>query len=228
MITIRKSQDRGHFDHGWLKTYHTFSFADYHDPQHMGYRNLRVINDDVVAPGQGFGMHPHRNMEIITYILEGELAHKDSAGNAETIRPGEIQRMSAGRGILHSEFNPSRETPVHLLQIWIEPNVRGIEPEYEQRPLPAGGGLVLAASPDGEGGSMKINADARVYAGKLDAGQTGAVELKLGHGWIHIARGRVRVGNVELGAGDGAALDGQSRIEITADEASEVLAFDLA
>jgi quercetin 2,3-dioxygenase len=227
MITVRRSSDRGRFDHGWLKTSHTFSFGDYHDPEHMGFRALRVINDDVVRQGRGFPMHPHKDMEIITYILSGALAHKDSAGNAETIRPGQVQRMSAGKGILHSEYNPSPDEPVHLMQIWIEPSTRGIEPEYEDRTLPGGGAFSLAASSDGENGSMKIHADARVFAGKLAPGDARSIELRYPAAYIHIATGRARVGDTELGAGDGAAITDQQRIDIAALEESDILLFDL-
>jgi quercetin 2,3-dioxygenase len=232
VITIRKAQDRGHFDHGWLDTWHTFSFGSYYDPQWMGYRKLRVINDDIVRQGRGFGMHPHDNMEILTYILDGELAHKDSTGSAGTIRPGEIQRMSAGSGILHSEYNPSADTPVHLLQIWIEPNVQSVKPEYEQRPIPAGNGrgpLTLLAAPDGKDGAMRIHADARVWAGKLPAGAAASVPLELGgHAWLHVARGHVRLEGQELATGDGAAIEGQSQLDLKAIDESEVLLFDLA
>jgi quercetin 2,3-dioxygenase len=230
MITIRRSSERGHFDHKWLDTYHTFSFGQYYDPNFMGFRALRVINEDVVRQGRGFGMHPHDNMEIITYILEGELAHKDSTGSSGVIRPGEVQRMSAGRGITHSEANPSATTPVHLLQIWIEPNAQDIEPEYEQRPLPpAGEGLALVASPDGAEGSMRIHADARLWAGTLSPGRPFSLPLLLsGNGWVQVARGTLELDGHTLGPGDSAALEGVSEVRLNATTQAELLAFDLA
>ena len=232
MITVRKAADRGHFDHGWLDTWHTFSFADYHDPRHMGFRSLRVINDDRVAPATGFGTHPHRDMEIVTYVLEGALAHKDSMGNGSTIRPGDVQRMSAGTGITHSEFNASKVDPVHLLQIWLLPRERGLVPGYEQKAFTdedKRNRLRLVASPDGRAGSVTIHQDAQLYATQLDAGHSVALEPANGrHAWVQVARGAVTLNGIELGAGDGAALSDESRIELTGREASEVLVFDLA
>ncbi len=227
-IDIRRAGDRGHFDHGWLDTYHTFSFGGYYDPARMGFRALRVINEDVVRHGRGFATHPHDNMEIITYILEGALAHKDSTGNAGTIRPGEVQRMSAGSGILHSEANASATDPVHLLQIWIEPNKRDVAPEYEQRQLPGDGGLALVASSDGEDGSMRIHADARLFAGRLEPGASREIRLRHGHGWVQVARGRVELDGQTLETGDGAALHDASTIRLSTGEGAEVLVFDLA
>lgn len=232
MITIRNAQDRGHFDHGWLNTYHTFSFADYYDPAHMGFRNLRVINEDRVLPARGFGTHPHCDMEIVTYILEGSLEHRDSMGNGSVIRPGEVQRMSAGTGVTHSEVNPSKTEPVHLLQIWLLPAERGIRPEYEQKqflPAELEGRFRLVASPDGRDGSVVIHTDAALYAGRIGAAVTS--ELPLGaarHAWVQVARGKVRVNGHELKAGDGAALSGEPSILVEGIEASELLVFDLA
>jgi len=183
MQALRRAQDRGHARHGWLESWHSFSFADYFDPRHMGFSALRVINDDVIAPAQGFGTHGHRDMEIITYVLSGELANRDSMGNGSTIRPGDVQRMSAGRGVQHSEFNASRTDPVHLLQIWIEPNVRGIEPGYEEKHFGTAekrGRLRLIASPDAADGSVTIHQDARVYAGLFDAGERAVLEIAAG------------------------------------------------
>ena len=232
MITIRKAEDRGHFDHGWLNTYHTFSFADYHDPEHMGFRGLRVINEDRVQPGQGFGTHPHRDMEIITYVLEGGLQHRDSMGNGSVIRPDEVQRMSAGTGVTHSEFNASEDRLVHFLQIWLLPARRGIEPGYEQKtfaPPELAGRLRLVASPGGRDGSVTIHADAALYAGRFDRGSTGELALGKGrHSWVQVARGRVRVNDHDLGPGDGAALSGETLVRIEGIDASEVLVFDLA
>ena len=232
MLTIRKAADRGHADHGWLDSYHTFSFADYHDPAHMGFRALRVINDDRVARGQGFGSHSHRDMEIISYVLEGALAHKDSMGTDGVLRPGDVQRMSAGTGVVHSEFNGSKTDPVHFLQIWIKPDAKGIAPGYEQKTFPAAdkrGRLRLVASPDGGAGSLRINADARVYAGVLDAGQQVDLALDDGrHAWVQVAEGRVRVNGQELTAGDGVAISDERHLNIEGTDAGEVLVFDLA
>jgi redox-sensitive bicupin YhaK (pirin superfamily) len=228
-MTIRRSDERGHLDHGWLDTYHTFSFGHYHDPEHMGFRALRVINEDYVRAGRGFATHPHDNMEIITYILEGELAHKDSTGTSGVIRPGEVQRMSAGSGILHSEANPSTTSRVHLLQIWIEPNKRDVAPEYEQRKLPAASGsLALVASSDGEAGSMRIHADARLFAGVLAPGRPQRLDLKHGHAWVQVVRGSVRLDGQALRAGDGAALENARALTLESDEPAELLVFDLA
>jgi quercetin 2,3-dioxygenase len=232
MITLRLANDRGHADHGWLNTYHTFSFAGYHDPAHMGFRALRVINEDRVQPGEGFGTHPHRDMEIISYVLEGGLQHRDSMGNGSVIRPGEIQRMSAGTGVTHSEFNPSTGEVVHFLQIWLLPTARGLEPGYEQKVIPAGdleGRLRLVASADGGSGSVVIHADARLYAGRFDEGTVGELPVPEGrHAWVHVARGKARVNGHALEAGDGAALSAEPTVRIEGIDASEVLVFDLA
>ena len=225
-VTIRRASDRGHFDHGWLDTYHTFSFGSYYDPRYMGFRALRVINEDVVRHGRGFATHPHDNMEIITYILEGALAHKDSTGNAGTIRPGEVQRMSAGKGILHSEANASASEPVHLLQIWIEPSARDVEPEYEQRTLAGDGSLALVASGDGENGSMRIHADARLFAGIVKGERV--LDLRHGHAWVQVARGTVQLDGQTLQPGDGAAVEGASQIRLESTDGAELLVFDLA
>jgi redox-sensitive bicupin YhaK (pirin superfamily) len=231
MLKIRKAQERGHANLGWLDTHYTFSFADYYDPAHMGFRNLRVINEDFVAPGRGFGKHPHRDMEIITYVLEGELEHRDSMGNGGVIRAGEIQRMSAGTGIMHSEFNPSRSEPVHLLQIWIEPERSGIRPSYEQRKvnLESNGALRLIASPEAEDGAAKIHQDAKVYAGKLAAGANLKQQLAPGrHAWVQVARGDIELNGAHLKAGDGAAITGESQLQISTNGAgAEILVFDL-
>lgn len=230
MLTIRKASDRGHADHGWLDSHHTFSFADYYDPAHMGFRALRVINDDRVAGGKGFGAHPHRDMEIISYVLEGALAHKDSTGNGGVIRPGDVQRMSAGRGVVHSEMNPER-APVHFLQIWLMPTQRGIAPGYEQKTFPDAekrGKLRVVASPDGRDGSITIHSDAVVHAGLFDAGERAELALASGrHAWIHVARGKLRVNGNDLAEGDGVALTGEPAIEIEGIAGAEVLVFDL-
>jgi|SRR5581483_10902200 len=228
MITIRKAGDRGHFNHGWLDTFHTFSFADYYDPEQMGFRALRVINDDRVAPGMGFGTHPHRDMEIITYVLDGELAHKDSMGNGSTIRPGEVQRMSAGTGVRHSEANPSPAQWLHLLQIWILPDRGGITPSYEQKMFDKSerqGRLRLVASPDGAEGSVTIHQDVRLYATLLDGEEVTHTFSNDRHGWLHVARGRVTVNGLELGEGDGLAISEEKEIRISGE--GEVLLFDL-
>ncbi|MBX3157042.1 MAG: pirin family protein [Deltaproteobacteria bacterium] len=235
MLTIRKASDRGHADHGWLDSHHTFSFANYHDPEHMGFRALRVINDDRVAGGQGFGPHPHRDMEIISYVLEGGLAHRDSMGTGATIRPGDVQRMSAGTGVVHSEFNASRSDEVHFLQIWLLPNKRGIAPGYDQKTFGDGdkrGKLRLVASPDAREGSIRIQADADVYAGVFGAGERAELPLVPGHGaWIHVARGAVRVNGHDLRAGDGIAIEDEAAVRVEGvegDDTGEVIAFDLA
>ena len=232
MITIRKSEDRGHFSHGWLDTYHTFSFDQYYDPAHMHFRSLRVINEDRVAPGQGFPTHSHRDMEIITYILSGALEHRDSMGNGSVIRPGDVQRMSAGLGVSHSEFNPSQSDPVHLLQIWILPGGRGLTPSYEEKGFSADerrGRLRLVAAEDGRDGAVTIHQDARLYASILDAGA--AVEHALDpkrYGWLQVAAGKINLNGVELNQGDGAAINDETNLIITAREAAEILLFDLA
>jgi len=232
MIAIRRAEDRGHADHGWLNTYHTFSFADYYDPAHMGFRGLRVINEDRVQPAQGFGTHPHRDMEIISYVLEGGLEHRDSMGNGSIIKPGEVQRMSAGSGVTHSEFNASSEELVHFLQIWLLPSQRGIQPGYEQKTMDRrdqAGRLRLVASPDGRDGSVTIHADANLYAGLFDKGASGNLDLPKGrHAWIHVARGRARINGNDLEAGDGVALTDEPAVRIEGIEACEVLVFDLA
>jgi len=232
MITIRKSEERGHFDLGWLDTYHTFSFDQYYDPAHMHFRTLRVINEDRVAAGQGFPTHSHRDMEIITYILSGALEHRDSMGNGSVIRPGDVQRMSAGTGVAHSEYNPSESEGVHLLQIWIMPRERNLPPGYEQKAFTEDerrGRWRLVASPDGRDGSVTIQQDARLYATIADANST--IELSLDanrYGWAQVARGTVSMNGVELKQGDGAALRNESLIKLTAHDDAEVLLFDLA
>ena len=232
MITLRRAGDRGHADHGWLDTWHTFSFADYYDTEQMGFQALRVINDDVVAPGRGFGTHPHRDMEIVTYVLDGALAHKDSMGNSSTIVPGEVQRMSAGTGVLHSEFNHSKTDPVHLLQIWILPDRTGLTPSYEQTFFPEEdkcGRLRLVASPDGADGSVTIHQDARLYATLLAPGEEVSHALAPGrHAWVHVARGKASLNGQPLEAGDGAAVSGEEQVTLRGDGHAEVLLFDLA
>ncbi|MBU5636622.1 pirin family protein [Geomonas sp. Red69] len=231
MITIRRANDRGHADHGWLNTYHTFSFADYYDPRHMGFRNLRVINEDRVRPGVGFPTHPHSDMEIISYVLEGALAHRDSMGTGSVIRPGDVQRMSAGTGITHSEFNHSKEEPLHFYQIWILPKRAGITPSYEQKFFSdeeKRGSLRLIASPDGRDGSVTINQDARLYATLLDAGDEIVHRLPAGqHAWVQLARGKVLLNGHLLEAGDGAAVNSEELLRLTGKEASELLLFEL-
>ena len=222
MIRVRKASERGHFDHGWLDTYHTFSFSRYYDPRHMGFRALRVINEDRVQPGQGFGTHGHEDMEIVTYVLAGALEHKDSLGNGSTIRPGELQRMTAGTGIRHSEFNPSQTEPVHLYQIWLLPEREGLEPSYEQRAFPEEerrNRLRLVASPDGGDGSLTIRQDARLYLATLDEGHEVSHEIPPGrHAWLQVLRGGVSLNGQALSAGDGAAVSDESALAIRADE----------
>jgi redox-sensitive bicupin YhaK (pirin superfamily) len=231
MLRIRKASDRGHADHGWLNTYHTFSFADYLDPEHMGFRALRVINEDRVQPGQGFGTHGHRDMEIISYVLEGALAHKDSMGNGEVLRPGEFQRMSAGTGVRHSEFNPSATDPVHFYQIWLLPRSKGIEPSYEQKFFAEDekrGRLRLVASPEGAEGSLHIHQDARVYLATLAEGESARHEIRPGrHAWLQVLRGRVKVNGLLLEASDGLAASDESGLAVVAGEHAEVMLFDL-
>ena len=231
MLIVRKAEARGHANHGWLDTWHTFSFADYYDPREMGYGALRVINDDTVEPGQGFGMHGHRDMEIITYVLEGALEHKDSMGNGSIIRPGNVQRMSAGTGVRHSEFNPSREERVHLLQIWIEPKITGVRPSYEEKefgPADKKGRLRLIASPDGRDGSVTIHQDALVYAALLDGNDAITHALARGRrAYLHVARGALKLNGIELKGGDGAKIAGESRLELGEARQAEVLLFDL-
>jgi quercetin 2,3-dioxygenase len=232
MITVRRSEERGHFSFGWLDTYHTFSFDQYYDARFMGFRALRVINEDRVAPGRGFPTHPHRDMEIITYVLEGALEHKDSMGNGSVIRPGEVQRMSAGTGITHSERNGSASEAVHLLQIWILPGQAGIEPSYEQKMYgdeEKRGALRLIASEDGRDGSVLIHQDAAIYATVLDPGQEITYELPARrHAWLQVARGSVTLNGQQLKQGDGAAASEEQSLQITGDEPSELLLFDLS
>jgi redox-sensitive bicupin YhaK (pirin superfamily) len=232
MITIRKSEDRGHFDLGWLDTYHTFSFDQYYDPAHTHWRSLRVINEDRVQQGQGFPTHSHRDMEIITYILSGALEHRDSMGNGSVIRPGDVQRMSAGAGVAHSEFNPSETEPVHLLQIWILPEEHGLPPSYEEKHFSdeeRQGRLRLIASNDGRDGSVTIHQDAQLFAGILAAGQTVAQTIdEKRSAWLQIARGTIRLNDVELKQGDGAAVRDEKELTITAHDQAEILLFDLA
>src|SRR3569832_2768270 len=213
MLTLRKSRDRGHADHGWLKSFHSFSFADYYDPQHMGWGNLRVINEDRIAPGTGFGAHSHRDMEIISYVLEGNLAHKDSIGNIKGIPPGDVQRMSAGTGVTHSEFNHAPNQTTHFLQIWIEPNVRGIAPSYEQKSFPESdkrGRLRLEASPDGAEGSVLIHADAKMYAGLFDAGESFSLAIDpQRRAYVHVVRGTIEVNGNKLDGGDALRVENE-------------------
>ncbi len=232
MIQIRRADDRGRADHGWLKARHTFSFAEYHDPEHMGFRTLRVMNEDRIAPGMGFGTHPHRDMEIVTYVLEGALEHQDSMGHGEVLRPGEFQRMSAGTGITHSEFNPSRTEPTHLYQIWLLPERKGIEPSYEQRRFDDGGmtnRLRLVASPDAESGALSIRQDARIFLAKLDDGVTVQHELLPGrHAWLQVLRGEVRLNGGVLQTSDGAAVSDEDGLTILASSPAEIMLFDLS
>jgi redox-sensitive bicupin YhaK (pirin superfamily) len=232
MITIRKATDRGHARHGWLDSRHTFSFADYHDPDQMGYRTLRVINEDRVEPGQGFGTHPHRDMEIISYVLEGALEHKDSMGTSSVIRPGEVQRMSAGTGVLHSEYNPSNTQPVHFLQIWMIPDKKNLKPGYEQKAFPAeerNNRLRLVASRDGRDGSLTIHQDAELYTTLLSKGGKVRHVLQPGRfGWVQVARGSVSLNGHPLNDGDGASVSGEKALELSATVDAEILIFDLA
>jgi quercetin 2,3-dioxygenase len=236
MITVRRGHERGHFDHGWLDTHHTFSFGDYHDPAHMGFRALRVINEDVVAPGGGFPTHAHADMEILTYVLDGALEHKDSMGTGSVIRPGDVQRMSAGTGITHSESNASRTEAVHLLQIWILPDRRGLRPEYEQKAFPEHerlGRLRIVASPDGAAGSLTVHQDVHIYDSLLEIGADVTHALAPGrHGWVQVMRGGVLLNGQHLDAGDGAAVSDEELVQIMGDapggEHTEILLFDLA
>jgi redox-sensitive bicupin YhaK (pirin superfamily) len=231
MITLRPASERGHAEHGWLDSYHSFSFANYYDPRHMAFGPLRVINEDRVQPGMGFDMHGHRDMEIISYVLEGELSHKDSMGTGSVIAPGDVQRMSAGTGVLHSEYNPSRERPVHFLQIWIEPDAPNIPPSYEQKRIDAGakrGRLALITSPDGRDGSVSIHQDAYVYATVLDGADTATHRLARGRrGYVHAVRGTARVNGTPLSAGDAAKLEGELAITLDGAHDAELLVFDL-
>jgi redox-sensitive bicupin YhaK (pirin superfamily) len=232
MIHIRRSEDRGLADHGWLHSQHSFSFAHYHDPEWMGWGNLRVINEDHIAPGSGFGTHGHRDMEIISYVLQGELAHKDSMGNVKGIPPGDVQRMSAGSGVMHSEFNHAPNDTTHFLQIWIEPNVRGIAPSYEQKTFNKAektGRLRLVASSDGAQGSVTIHADAALYAGLLDADQRAQVSIAPGRkAYVHLVRGALKVNGQALQTGDAAVMADETQIELSDAQDAEVLVFDLA
>ena len=247
MITLRKAHDRGHAQHGWLDSWHSFSFADYHDPRHMGVGNLRVINEDRIAPGTGFGTHGHRDMEIVSYVLDGALAHKDSMGNGAVgtaegdakngnhsgvIQPGDVQRMSAGTGVMHSEFNHSTVQPAHFLQIWLLPQHRGITPGYDQKHFDAAakrGRLALVAAPDGRDGAVTIHADASMYAGLLDGAERAELALDAKRlAYVHIVRGQARVNGQALKGGDAATLDGETRLVIDQGHAAEVIVFDLA
>jgi quercetin 2,3-dioxygenase len=231
-MTIRRASERGHADHGWLNSFHTFSFADYHDPKHMGFRSLRVINEDRVAPAKGFGTHGHTDMEIISYVLEGALEHKDSIGTVGVIKPGDVQRMSAGTGVRHSEFNGSKDDLVHFLQIWIMPDKANHTPSYEQKNFSDAekrGRLRLVASPDGHDGTVTIHQDAKLYAGLFDKDESASFDLAAGrHAWIHVAKGSVTINGESLKAGDAAAIDDAGKIEIGRGDGAEVLLFDLA
>jgi quercetin 2,3-dioxygenase len=230
MKLIRRANERGHAEHGWLDTYHTFSFADYYDPNWMGFRSLRVINDDLVMPAQGFGTHPHRDMEIITYVLSGALEHKDSMGNGRVIRPGEVQYMAAGTGIQHSEFNPSPDEAVHLLQIWIQPDRKGLKPHYAEKSLAKAtkGQFNLVVSKSGRDGSLAINQDADLYIAQLDTANEASHVLKPErHAWVHVAEGEVKLNGDTLKAGDAVALSEESRVQLAASKPSQVLLFDL-
>jgi len=232
MLTVRKSQERGYADHGWLRSFHSFSFAGYYDPAHMGFGNLRVINEDRVAAGGGFGTHGHKDMEIISYVLSGELAHKDSMGNVKSIPPGDVQRMSAGRGVMHSEFNHKADETTHFLQIWIEPKERGVAPGYEQKKFDDAekrGKLRLVASPDGAEGSVSMNADARLFAALIDGDETASLALDPKRkSYVQLVRGEVEVNGQKLSGGDAAMIEGESKIELGAGKDAEVLVFDLA
>jgi redox-sensitive bicupin YhaK (pirin superfamily) len=232
MLQLRKSQDRGYADHGWLQSFHSFSFAGYHDSKFMGWGNLRVINEDQVAAGMGFGKHGHRNMEIISYVLSGELAHQDSMGNIKSIPPGDVQRMSAGSGVMHSEFNHTKEQTTHLLQIWIEPNVLEIEPSYEQKTIPLTdkqGKLCLVASPNGKDGSVSISADAKVYAGLFNGPQSAQMQLdRERKAYMHLIKGSLTVNGQKLVGGDALLMENESTLELRDGVDAEVLFFDLS
>lgn len=231
MLELRRSEDRGHADHGWLNAHHSFSFGDYYDPQQMGFSALRVINEDRIQPGSGFGTHGHKDMEIITYVLEGELAHQDSMGNGSVIRPGDVQRMSAGKGVRHSEFNHAEGATTHLLQIWIMPNVQGIAPGYEERRFDAAekrGRLRLIASPDGQDGSVTIHQDAKLYAGLLDGAEQAVYPITAGRKvYLHLAQGELHVNGIALKAGDALRITDEERITLDGGRQAEVLLFDL-
>ena len=232
MLTLRKAQDRGYADHEWLKSYHSFSFAGYYDPQFMGWGNLKVINEDRVAAGMGFGKHGHRNMEIISYVLSGELAHEDSMGNIKSIPPGDIQRMSAGTGVTHSEFNYAKDQTTHFLQIWIEPNVIDIPPSYEQKSIPSmdkQGQLALIASPDGEGDAVKIHADAKIYVGLFNKSQSQTFKLDAKRkAYVHLVKGCLLINGMPLSAGDALLVENESSLFISNGEDAEVLVFELS
>ena len=232
MLILRKAQDRGYADHGWLKSFHSFSFAGYHDPQFMGWGNLRVINEDRVASGMGFGKHGHRNMEIISYVLSGELAHEDSMGNVKGIPPGDVQRMSAGTGVTHSEFNHAKDQTTHFLQIWIEPNMMEIPPSYEQKTIPLAdkqGKLCLIASPDGSGNAVKIQADAKLYAGLFDGSESARLNLDANRkAYVHLIRGELQINGISLHAGDALLIEDLAEILISSGKNAEVLVFDLS
>ena len=232
MLKLRKSEERGYANHGWLKAHHSFSFASYYDPAHMGWGNLRVINDDRIAAGMGFGKHGHKNMEIVTYVLSGELAHQDSLGNVVGIPPGDVQRMSAGTGVMHSEFNHAKDQETHLLQIWIEPNVTEIPPSYEQKSIPLSdkqGKLCLIASPDGEGNAVKIHADARVYAGLFDGSQSQQLKLDpLRKAYAHLVKGSLQINDIPLSSGDALLIEDEADLRISDGIDAEVIIFDLS
>jgi redox-sensitive bicupin YhaK (pirin superfamily) len=230
MMTIRRANERGHADHGWLNSYHTFSFANYHDPNWMGFRNLRVINDDTVAPGAGFGKHPHRDMEIISYVLDGALEHRDSMGNGRVIKPGEFQYMAAGTGVVHSEYNPSKQDPVHFLQIWIQPDKTGAKPAYGEKAYSSAtpGRLNLVASKSGRDGSIRINQDADLWLAKFSDSETLTYDLKLNrHVWVHVAEGSVELNGQKLSAGDGAGISQETKLQLVGSGKAQVLLFDL-
>ena len=231
MLKLRRANERGHADHGWLKTWHTFSFSRYYEPAHMGFRSLRVMNEDIIAPGKGFGTHGHDNMEIVTYVLSGALEHKDSMGNGEVLRPGEFQRISAGSGITHSEFNPSESESTHMYQIWLEPNVQNIQPSYEQKAFPDSEKMNqfrLVASPDGDEGSLSIHQDTSVYLATLQSGTQLDYHLENNrHAWLQVLRGNITVNGEELTASDGVALSEIETLQLTATSGSEVMLFDL-
>jgi len=231
MITLRKAQDRGHAEHGWLDSWHTFSFADYHDAQHMGFRSLRVINEDRVAPGKGFPTHSHRDMEIVTYVLDGALEHRDSMGNGSVMKSGDVQRMTAGSGVGHSEFNASRTEPVHFLQIWLLPERRNLEPGYEQKSFSKSdlqGKLRVVASREGASGSVLVHQDVTVLVGTFSAGEQEKYQLAPGrHAWLHVARGKLRVNGQDLDAGDALQVSDEAALELSGVKDAEVLLFDL-
>lgn len=231
MLAIRKADDRGHANHGWLDSYHTFSFSNYYDPNHMGVSNLRVINDDKISPSGGFAEHGHEDMEIVTYVLDGELEHKDSMGNGSVIRPGDVQRMSAGTGIRHSEYNHSAAKPVHLLQIWLQPNQFGVEPSYDQKHFPLEqrrGRWVLLVSPDGQNGSIATHQGAKMLGSLLEANDTLTYEFDPGRcGYLHVARGELQVGNITLHPGDGLKIEQQKTLTLQGVDGAEILLFDL-